>query len=69
MSEDKVEMQEMASNFYKNLYQSEGVLDMDRVLSHVPRKVTQAMNDGLTATFAQDEVKKALFQMFPTKTP
>jgi hypothetical protein len=49
--EDKNEMQSMAAEFYKTLYTSEGVHDMNQVLEHVPRKVTQAMNAILTAEF------------------
>jgi hypothetical protein len=67
--EDKEELMEMTSEFYKNLYTSEGVHDMHKVLDHVPRKVTTEMNDLLTAPYTREEVKKALFQMFPTKAP
>jgi hypothetical protein len=67
--EDKEEMMAMTLEFYKNLYTSEGVHDMHKVLDHVPRKVTTEMNDLLKAPYAQEEVKKALFQMFPTKAP
>jgi hypothetical protein len=42
---------------------------MDQVLNTVPVKVTQAMNEGLVAPFEKEEVKAALFQMFPTKAP
>lgn len=42
---------------------------MDGVLAHVPRKVTEEMNAALCAPYTSDEVKTALFQMFPTKAP
>jgi hypothetical protein len=42
---------------------------MNSVLDHVPRKVTPEMNATLTTEFKPEEVKKALFQMFPTKAP
>ena len=42
---------------------------MDRVLQHVPRKVTPQMNEMLTSPYTKDKVKKALFQMGPTKSP
>ena len=38
---------------------------MDAVLNHVPRKVTDEMNSRLDADYTAEEVKKALFQMFP----
>jgi len=62
-------MEMMATMFYKNLYTSEGVHDMNRVLDTVPCKVTPAMNELLNSPYSQDEVKVALFQMFPTKAP
>ena len=59
----------MTMSFYKNLYSSEGVSDMELVLDTVPTKITPAMNDQLLAPFERKEVKEALFQMFPTKAP
>jgi hypothetical protein len=40
---------------------------MDQVLNTIPRKVTEAMNSDLLANYSTDEVKTALYQMFPTK--
>ena len=62
-------MKELTTKFYKNLYTSEGVQDMDRVLDSVPTKVKLAMNDLLNAPYMHEEVKHVLFQMFPTKAP
>jgi len=59
----------MATDFYKTLYRSEGTTDMDRVLNTIPVNVAAAMNEGLLAPFEKEEVKIALFQMFPTKAP
>ncbi|XP_020153203.1 uncharacterized protein [Aegilops tauschii subsp. strangulata] len=42
---------------------------MEQVLATVPRKVTPDMNLALNAPYSQEEVKNALFQMFPTKAP
>lgn len=55
--------------FYEDLYRSEGVTNMEAVLEHVPRKVTPNMNEILCADYKEEEVKTALFQMFPTKSP
>lgn len=44
----------------------QGVAD---VLEHVPMKVTRAMYDLLMVRYDDEEVKRALFQMFPTKSP
>jgi len=51
------------------MYTSEGVSDMERVLNFVPTKVSAEMNDMLRAPYSNEEVKAALFQMFPTKAP
>ena len=69
MTDDVSEMQQLALEFYKNLYTSEGVQGVADVLEHVPVKVTPAMNDMLMAPYEAKEVKMALFQMFPTKAP
>ncbi|XP_073363635.1 uncharacterized protein [Aegilops tauschii subsp. strangulata] len=63
MDQEKEEAQE------KDLYMSEGLHDMERVLETVPTKVTQAMNEILSAPYTQKEVKPTLFQMYPIKAP
>jgi hypothetical protein len=60
VTEDVMETQEVTTYIYKTLYTSEGVHDMDRVLNHVPQKVTKAMNDILTAPYTKEDVKKTL---------
>ena len=42
---------------------------MEEVLSHIPVRVDGNMNVRLNATYSNNEVKEALFQMFPTKAP
>ena len=66
---DPDELRALAKSFYENLYQSEGVQNMEAVLEHVPRKVTAVMNTKLCAPYTTEEVKVALFQMFSTKAP
>ena len=69
LTDDLSEMQKLALDFYKALYTSEGVEGLDDVLQHVPSKVTAAMNMEICAPYTKEEVKIALFQMFPTKAP
>lgn len=69
VTSDEREMSGMAYQFYKTLYTSEGTTNMDRVLETVPLKVTEEMNSLLMSPFGKEEVKEALFQMFPTKAP
>jgi hypothetical protein len=67
--EDANDMATMTTNFYKTLYTSEGTTDMDSVLNTIAVKVTTEMNGALLAPVSEQEVKEALFQMFPTKAP
>lgn len=62
------EMGNITTAFYKDLYRSEGIMNMEEVLATVPSKVTEDMNNQLITPF-DEEVKEALFQMLPTKSP
>ena len=42
---------------------------MDQLLNTVPVKVTIDKNGALLKPFSTDEIKSALFQMFPTTAP
>jgi hypothetical protein len=42
---------------------------MDDMLEAIPNKVTDDMNMALCQSYTNDEIKKALFQMGPTKAP
>jgi hypothetical protein len=55
------ELGNMAKEFYKDLYMSEGVHGMDEVLNKVPVKVSSNMNQMLDRPFDMTEVKTALF--------
>jgi hypothetical protein len=57
----------MATEFYTDLYSSEGVQGMHEVLDAVPVKVTANMNLMLDAPFVVEEVKNALFEIYPIK--
>ena len=59
----------MVTNFYKTLYMTEGIENMEAVLTTVPVKVSVEMNNQLLAAIKVSEAKEALFQMFPTKAP
>lgn len=63
MTADATEMEHMATNFYRDLFTSEGTANMQRVIDTVPRKVSQEMNDSLTAEYTPEEIKNALFQI------
>lgn len=60
-------MENLATFFYKDLFSDEGTSGMEDVNDKVPTKVTTMMNDQLHVPYSNDQVKKAIFQMFPTK--
>ena len=60
ITENEVEMDTLASAFYKNLYTFEGIEYMESVLSTMPAKVTAAMNEQLMKPFEKVELKTAL---------
>jgi hypothetical protein len=60
-TEDLQEPGNLATVFYKELYTSEGVGNMEAVIGNVPSKVTEVMNSNLIAPFEEKEVKEALF--------
>lgn len=69
MIDDSAELESMVTEFYKNLFCSEGVTDMEQVINTMPAKVTDVMNAMLTAPYNREEVKIALYQMFHLKAP
>ena len=68
-TENPYEMKLLAASYFTNLYGSEEVQGMDHVLRTVQSRVSQTMNEKLIAQFTESEIKLALFQMFPLKSP
>jgi hypothetical protein len=67
--DDAEEIKEEVQGFYKNLYTSEGAPEMQGLLDLVNEKVLQEDKANMDAEFTEEEVKKALFQMHPSKAP
>jgi hypothetical protein len=67
--DDVEEIKEEVQGFYKNLYTSEGAPEMQGLLDLVNEKVLQEDKANMDAEFTEEEVKKALFQMHPSKAP
>jgi hypothetical protein len=63
------EIEDMAVNFYKQLFMAQDHISPKEVVRYVPSKVTSLMNELLDAPFTDMEVKKALFMMHPHKAP
>ena len=59
----------MIVDFYSKLFTSSIPSDMERVVQHTRRVVSEDMNDGLVASFTKEEVETALKQMAPLKAP
>jgi hypothetical protein len=66
---DPVEMGQMASSFFQNLYAKEDNLEPDIVLGLMNACVTDEMNAKLCAPFTEKEISDALFQIGPLKAP
>lgn len=63
------EVKEEIASFYQSLYQSQGYRPMEELLACVTPRVSDDMNDLLEKEYSAEEVKKALFDMAPSKAP
>jgi len=68
-TEDEAVMASMTTDFFRSIKTAEGTEDIDQLLDTVSTKVTGEMNDMLLKLIDLEEVKNALFGMFPTKAP
>ncbi|CAA0841644.1 Unknown protein, partial [Striga hermonthica] len=62
-------IQSHISDFYSNLFCSEGSWGGDSVLHLIPRSITSDMNTSLMLPVEEEEVKTALFSLPPDKSP
>lgn len=65
---EQEELEQLASDFYQQLFSAQEELEPNLVCRYVPRKVTDQMNYVLDGEFSSDEVEKALFMMKPGKS-
>lgn len=63
------ELETTATDFYAELFTSQGDLEIDPIINCIPTKVTTEMNDMLIRPFSGEEVKRALFMMGANKAP
>ena len=54
---------------FSTLFQSSNLNAIEEVVSHIPRVVTEEMNDWLVRDFHPENVRFALFHMHPSKAP
>ncbi|KAL5560825.1 hypothetical protein UlMin_037036 [Ulmus minor] len=64
-------MVEIIESYFETLFSSSSPSSvvLDQVLGSIDRKVTPQLNDQLDQAFGPDDVKEAVFQMAPTKSP
>ncbi|KAL5570777.1 hypothetical protein UlMin_020374 [Ulmus minor] len=64
-------MAHIIENYFDTLFSSSSPssVDFDRVLDSIERKVTPQQNEQLEQAFVAKDVKTAVFQMAPTKSP
>ena len=59
----------MADRYFQDLFTTTNPSNMDKVLNVVDRVVTPDMNHMLLQPYTPEEVRRALFQMHPSKSP
>ena len=63
------DLERVASDYFQSMFTSASSNSVQHVINHVHEVVTPDMNGMLLVEFTYDEVKRALFQMHPTKAP
>jgi hypothetical protein len=66
---DPDEIEAMTISFYTGFFTTQDCTTPGLVTQHVPRKVTDEMNNDLSTPFSKDEVQTTLFMMHPNKAP
>jgi len=69
LATEQQELERVAREFYSDLFTGQEDLELEPILDHVPRRVTDLMNDELIKPFSEEEVEKALFMMGANKAP
>ena len=67
--EDKRGMEKVIVDYFSKLFYSQGSADISNILRVINPRVSADMNHELLRPVPNEEVKEALFQMHPTKTP
>ncbi len=62
-------MGNIVDNYFANIFASSNPHSFEESLATVERKITPAMNQLLCAPYSAEEVRQALFQMHPSKSP
>lgn len=65
----QAELARMAMEFYADLFTAQPVLEQEKILAHVPVRVSEVMRESLECPFSALEVDKALSIMGANKAP
>ncbi|XP_075645356.1 uncharacterized protein LOC142616374 [Castanea sativa] len=65
--EQQRDIERVIIQHFSTLFQSSNLNAIEEVVAHIPRVVTEEMNDWLVRDFHPQEVQVALFQMHPSK--
>ncbi|XP_024178139.1 uncharacterized protein LOC112184080 [Rosa chinensis] len=68
---EPAEIKRLLLTYFTTVFSSEGcdARALQMVLDATPTKVTRSMNESLVQPYIDDEIKAALFQMHPSKSP
>ena len=67
--EQQSDIKRMIIQHFSTLFHSSNPNAIEEVVAHIPRVVTEEMNDWLVRDFQPEEVRFTLFQMHPSKAP
>ena len=68
--QEKIELEDIDNiivRFLQDLFTTSAPSDIDSILQHVQLRVSLSSNNSLTTPYSADEIKKAIFQMHPSK--
>lgn len=66
---DRPGMSKVVSDFYVNLFATSSPMDLERVTDALCAKVTEQDNQRLCGIFSEHDIRKAIFDMAPSKSP
>ena len=65
----RIKLHRLQKKYFHDLFTSENPTDMESVLDVVEKRFTREMNNSLLQPYTTEEVRQALFQMHPSKSP
>ena len=67
--EDSDEVDGIILDYFRDIYSTSFPADFGASLGAVDRKISDTMNEDLLSEFRTEEIRRALKQMHPTKSP